>query len=750
MPRRRRRTVLRYRRVRRRRRPIQWKLSEHVSREIFGIFFLGFGVLNFLAIQNNAGSFGVFWNTNFLTPLFGIGSYIAPIICLIIGLSLLLTDKVQYAAGRVVGVAALILSSLGLIQLSAPMDTFFESSKEFGGYIGFSVDFLFFLLFGETATAIMMSILAITSLLLIFNISFRELFGFFRESATPEKTVRVKPEKMSIPEALLTPLARGLKEKREDLELNIIRGDEQEKKLAGISAKPAKPATQKSDNKPLIGEQQKVDYSQYKIPPLDVLSTDPENPIHDDDQLVEHAEIIRRKLEQFTIPVTMKDAHVGPTVIQYTLKPAEDVKLSKITTLKNDLCLALSAQAIRIEAPIPGKGLVGIEVPSRERSIVHLGSILRLSTFQSTGGDLKFVLGRDVSGHPVFSDLTKMPHLLIAGQTGSGKSIGINAILISFLFQHSPETLRMIMIDPKRVELTNYNGIPHLLTPVITEPDKALQALKWAVSEMNRRYKELARLGKRNIDEYNRSQPETVMPFVVIVIDELADLMMAASREIEATICRIAQLARATGIHLVIATQRPSVDVITGLIKANIPTRIAFTVTTGIDSRTIIDAIGAEDLIGQGDMLYLPSDLAKPIRLQGAFVSTKEIEKVIHFIKLNSPTGVKYDDEVTADHSDVPVPGLATFKLGEDGETSDNDLERAIQAIREGKKASASYLQRRLSFGYAKAARILDQLEEMGMIGPSNGAKPRAIFITEETEVPMSNETKTAETLNNT
>ncbi len=739
-----------YQRVRRRRRrhlkPVEWNISSHVSREISGIFFLGFSALNFLSLENNAGSFGQVWYDKVLQPLFGVGAFLAPVFCLAVGLALLLTKKIQFAMGRVLGLFLFIVSALGLIELSAPMNSLFESSRQFGGYIGFSSNFLLFMIFGSTGTTVIMMSLAIISLLLIFNISFTEIFSFFRDmlSSSEEPLSQKKKIAAEIEKELFEPLVRSIRDKKkseESFELNIVRGDQ------SVTLPPAPPrrkgvggessiSKNTSTEKPLIDAQPTVDYSNYEFPELSFLNTDDVSKGYNDDQLVQNAEIIRRKLEQFSLPVTMKDAHVGPTVIQYTLKPAEDVKLSKITTLKNDLCLALSAQAIRIEAPIPGKGLVGIEVPAQERMIVHLGSIVRSPIFAQEKSNLTMVLGRDVSGHPVVADLAAMPHLLVAGQTGSGKSIAINSFLVSLLYQHSPKTLRLIMIDPKRVELTNYNGIPHLLTPVITEPDKALQGLKWAVSEMNRRYKELASHSKRNIDEYNKAFPDNPLPFIVIIIDELADLMMAASKEIEATICRIAQLARATGIHLIIATQRPSVDVITGLIKANIPTRIAFTVATGIDSRTIIDAIGAEDLIGQGDLLLLASNMAKPMRLQGAYVSTKEVEKVIAFIKLRSPTGVQYDDSITSEHDDVPIPGLSSFKLaGEDGEvTGENDLERAIQAIKEGRKASASYLQRRCSFGYAKAARILDQLEEMGLIGPSNGAKPRSIFMSEENE----------------
>ena len=748
-----------YQRVRRRRRrrqkPVEWNISSHVSREISGIFFLGFSALNFLSLENNAGSFGQVWYDKVLQPIFGVGAFLAPVFCLAVGLALLLTKKIQFAMGRVLGLFLFIVSALGLIQLSAPMNSLFESSRQFGGYVGFSADFLLFMIFGTTGTTVIVMSLAIISLLLIFNISFTEIFSFFADlftSSSEQPSAQKKKIAAEVEKELFEPLVRSIREKKkaeESFELNIVRGDQ------NATPPPAKEGAggrasvkNTSAEKPLIDAQPSVDYSNYEFPELSFLNTDDTSKGYNDDQLVQNAEIIRRKLEQFGLPVTMKDAHVGPTVIQYTLKPAEDVKLSKITTLKNDLCLALSAQAIRIEAPIPGKGLVGIEVPAQERMIVHLGSLIRSPIFSQEKNNLTMVLGRDVSGHPMVGDLTGMPHLLVAGQTGSGKSIAINSFLVSLLYQHSPKTLRLIMIDPKRVELTNYNGIPHLLTPVITEPDKALQGLKWAVSEMNRRYKELASHSKRNIDEYNKAFPENPLPFIVIIIDELADLMMAASKEIEATICRIAQLARATGIHLIIATQRPSVDVITGLIKANIPTRIAFTVATGIDSRTIIDAIGAEDLIGQGDFLYLASNMAKPMRLQGAYVSTKEVEKVIHFIKLRSPTGVQYDDSITSEHDDVPIPGLSSFKLsGEDGEiTGENDLERAIQAIKEGRKASASYLQRRCSFGYAKAARILDQLEEMGLIGPSNGAKPRTIFMSSEnesttvTEAPVSAE----------
>jgi len=738
----RRRTYVRRRRTRKK--TLQFKISEKVSREISSIFFLGFALLNFLALRSDAGTIGQIWNETILIPIFGLGSFIVPAFSLIIGLVLLFSKKVSFAFGRSTGIALLIISTLGLVQLSAPIETMFESASRYGGYIGFTSNFILYLAFGSTGATIVLSATALVSLLLIFNISFAEIFRFVGEFfiGTDEEENEKTSKKLTAKERKL----------EKEFELNIVRREDQKgetilgRNINEFPDAKKEPPTKKQERvvpmktsekeaeEFLMDKKPKVDYSDYELPEMSFLNLDSKQTDYADDQLVQNAEIIRRKLNQFGIKVIMKDAHVGPTVIQYTLKPAEDVKLSKITSLKNDLALALSARAVRIEAPIPGKGLVGIEIPTHKRSLVQLGNLIRSPIFQKESGDLKMVMGRDVSGNPIIADLTQMPHLLVAGQTGSGKSIAINSFIISLLYQHSPETLRIILIDPKRVELTNYNKIPHLLTPVITEPDKALQSLKWTVSEMNRRYKELARHGKRNIDEYNASFPENRIPFIVIIIDELADLMMAASKEIEATVCRIAQMARATGIHLIIATQRPSVDVITGLIKANIPTRIAFTVATGIDSRTIIDSIGAEDLLGKGDMLYLASNMAKPLRVQGSFISTREIEKVIHSIKLNSPTGIQYDDTITEEHKDVIIPGLRHGKGMITHGSGDSDLERAIQAIREGKKASASFLQRRCSFGYAKAARLLDQLEEMGLVGPSNGAKPRAIFISDEVE----------------
>ncbi len=434
----------------------------------------------------------------------------------------------------------------------------------------------------------------------------------------------------------------------------------------------------------------------------------------------------------------MHEVHVGPTVIQYTLRPNEGIKLSKITALKNDLALALAAKAVRIEAPIPGKSLVGIEVPNDHRSLVHLREILESKEYKEIRSNLRLPLGRDVSGKPMCGDLASMPHLLIAGATGSGKSVGMNTFLISLLYQNSPADLKLILVDPKRVELNSYNGIPHLLTPVVTDPGKAAIALRWAVAEMNRRYQLFAENRHRNIEDYNTCQEvheegrempgHQKMPVIVIVIDELADLMMAAGKEVEASICRIAQMARAVGMYLVVATQRPSVDVITGLIKANIPARIAFMVSSSVDSRTILDGIGAEDLLGKGDMLYLPGGMSKPVRIQGIYISSKEIERVTNNIKISAAPN--YLDEITSPKvASAAVAGIPASTFGDEEEDDENLYQQAIQVVTESRKASASLLQRRLKVGYARAARLLDMMEQNGMIGPVNGAKARDIYV---------------------
>ncbi len=436
---------------------------------------------------------------------------------------------------------------------------------------------------------------------------------------------------------------------------------------------------------------------------------------------------IEKTLESFGISARVVEVNLGPAVTQYAIEVGLGTKLSKITALSNDLALALAAPTgqIRIEAPIPGRSLVGIELPNRAPEFVTLRKMLESDIMEKAKSKIQVALGLDVSGRPISYDLGKMPHLLIAGSTGSGKSVCINAFIASILFRASPSEVKLILIDPKRVELTQYNGIPHLLTPVIVEIEKVLSALKWAMSEMDRRYKLFAEVGVRNIEGYNEMSGFQALPYIVIFIDELADIMLIAPVEVEDTVTRIAQMARATGIHLVVSTQRPSVDVITGLIKANIPARISFAVSSMIDSRVIIDGPGAEKLLGKGDMLFIPPDQAKPTRIQGAFVSDAEVRKLIDFLKQQG-VAPQYTEEVTT----MPVGQIRGKKLsGVTGsEARDELFDEAIKVITQHDKASASLLQRRLSVGYARAARILDELELAGIIGPGDGAKPRDVL----------------------
>ena len=455
----------------------------------------------------------------------------------------------------------------------------------------------------------------------------------------------------------------------------------------------------------------------WEQPPLELLSDD--QAASDPGDTGRNTEIIERTLANFNIVAKVENVNVGPSVTQYEIRPEPGVKLNQITALDNDLALALAAHPIRIEAPIPGKSTVGIEVPNPRKANVRLRKIFGSPRWKKSGA-LPLALGLDVSGNQIITDLATMPHLLIAGATGSGKSIGINTILTSLLYTHSPKHLRLLLVDPKRVELTLYNDIPHLIAPVIVDAPKVVNALKWVVSEMERRYRLFQEHGVKNIIEFNKAHPKETLPYLVVVVDELADLMAVSGKAVEATIVRVAQLARATGIHLVIATQRPSVDVITGLIKANFPSRMAFTVTSGTDSRTILDMTGAETLLGQGDMLFLPGNVSKPVRVQGAFVETKEIKRLTDFLKgKGTPT---YDESIT----EAPSRGGGG---GGDGNSDDPLYEEARTEVIRSRKASASLLQRRLKVGYARAARLLDMLEENGVIGPGDGAKAREILV---------------------
>jgi len=493
----------------------------------------------------------------------------------------------------------------------------------------------------------------------------------------------------------------------------------------GVAVKPAVSQTLEQKLVSNMPGETKV----WKYPDMDIL-TDTVSGKAERGDIKGNAATIEQTLESFGIQARVVEVNLGPAVTQYALEVALGTKLSKITALERDMALALAAPTgtIRIEAPIPGRSLVGIELPNRAPEFVSLRKTMESDTMKKHHSKLAVSLGLDVSGKSNVADLAKMPHVLIAGQTGSGKSVAINAFLCSILLRASPSEVKFILVDPKRVELTGYNNIPHLLTPVIVEPEKVISALRWLMGEMDRRYKLFAQAGVRNIDGYNEMSGFQALPFIVLVIDELADVMLFSPVEVEDSITRIAQMSRATGIHMVLSTQRPSVDVITGLIKANIPCRIAFAVASQVDSRVILDGPGAEKLLGRGDMLYLPPEQAKPIRIQGAFISDKDTTALVTFLK-NQGVTPQYTEEVTA----MPKPGTTTV-AGVEGEF-DEFFKQAVEVVCQYDRASASLLQRRLSIGYARAARILDQLQAAGVVGPPEGSKAREVLVRDPQDI---------------
>lgn len=732
----RRRKSLRSTRSRRRTRPaINIKVAPSLAREIWAIIYLAVGILTVLSLQGAFGIIGDAW-VSLLKPILGWGVYVIPGIFILVSLLMFFSKKVKFGAARVLGLLLFMVAVLSIFHLSVPIEQIhdYASLGMYGGYTGFVTNFLLLevLGIGRIAAAIIFVAMFLVSVVLVFEVSIMEVLSFL----IPRFQIEVvKPQKEK--------LSKKSDDKGEDEDTDedepeitihktqikkdeVIYEDEDEggeTQRIMINEQKAKAITEELSASEKSAE--KAEELEWEFPSLDLLKSGDSNVTVDDKILVENADKIKKKLSQFGIDVSMHEVNVGPTVLQYTLKPHEAVKLSKITTLKNDIALALAAERVRIEAPIPGKSLVGIEVPNAYRATVFMKEILESPEFRDAKSKLTLPLGRSVSGRVIVDDLEMMPHLLIAGATGSGKSVAMNAFLISMLYQNSPQDLKLIMIDPKRVELNSYNNIPHLLTPVIQDPEKAAVSLRWVVAEMTRRYAELSNHRVRNIREFNELPDVGKLPRILVVVDELADLMMAAGKEVEAAICRIAQMARAVGIHLIIATQRPSVDVITGLIKANIPARISFAVSSQIDSRTILDGMGAEDLLGKGDMLYLPSGMSKPMRIQGIFISTEEIERVTNRIKLTIKPD--YDETITSNATArQKLSGVPDSHAGMD----DDDLyEEAFKLVMETRKASASLLQRRLKVGYARAARLLDILEENGVIGPADGAKPRKILV---------------------
>jgi S-DNA-T family DNA segregation ATPase FtsK/SpoIIIE len=716
----------------------EFNLDDKAKRSISIVFLLVFGLVSLLGLFNLSGHFGLFIS-KWLTLIFGFGKWLAPLIFLY--WAFILIRKTQRPAK--------FTDYFGLFLLFISYQTlfhFFIKTAEWesavaagsgGGYIGLYLSKLFFYIFGFWGGVLVLIALLLIALVLMFNTSLDRMVGresffakifrpfglffknLFSSSADEEENDEAAGQKL-VAEAREEALSAWHK-KEVPAKLEKIAEEEEEEEADEIT----KPIVKKEGKQ----IQEKIVWPKRSIKidmPLELLNNKFTKAIGGDTEA--NGLKIKKTLEKFGIEVEMGETKVGPTVTQYAFRPAEGVKLSRITTLNNDLSLALAAHPIRIEAPIPGKSLVGIEVPNRAKAIVGLREILEDDAFKARKNNLFVALGKDVAGTAWLYDLTKMPHLLVAGATNSGKSVCLNAIIVSLLYQNNPDDLRFIMVDPKRVELPTYNGIPHLLTPVITDVNKTINALKWCLNEMERRYDVLNKAGKRNIQSYNTVSGAEKMPYIVFIIDELADFMMTAGKDMEAAIIRLAQMSRAIGIHLILATQRPSVDVITGLIKANVPTRIAFSVASLVDSKTILDSSGAEKLLGQGDMLFMSAEFSKPKRIQGAYLSDEEINDVVNYIKDKS--GVAEYLEGVTDRQKVG----GNAGVGLDGNHGDEDelFEEAKELIVKAGKASTSMLQRRLSIGYGRAAKILDMLEEAGIIGPSNGAKPREVMISPE------------------
>jgi S-DNA-T family DNA segregation ATPase FtsK/SpoIIIE len=716
------------------------KLDKRAKKSIWIIIILALGLISLLGLFNLSGRFGQFLSDN-LALAFGWGKWAWPLILLAWGWLLYKGKQYHINFFNYFGLFLLFVSYQTLFHFFIK-DVNQKSSvlEHFGGgYVGYYLSMFFHNILGGAGGLIVLAGLFFISLILIFNTSLHRLFGPESELAKASRSVTHFFQKIFGRSEPLLPTTEEEEffdeEEEEHLQKVSMWGNDKNAKESSKNLVTASNAVFKekviSDLEGKVKPAKVTEKNIFKTRsvkidlPLDLLNRQTGQAQSGD--IDKNSLVIQHTLEKFGIPVEMGASSVGPTVTQYTFKPAEGIKLSRITALSNDLSLALAAHPIRIEAPIPGKSLVGIEVPNKTKAIVGLREILEDRAFKTRNNNLLVALGKDVAGANWLYDITKMPHLLVAGATNSGKSVCLNAIIASLLYQNSAETLRFIMVDPKRVELPAYNGIPHLLTPVITEVSKTINALKWCLNEMDRRYDMLNKAGKKNIQSYNAVSKEK-LPFIVFVIDELADLMVAAARDIEGSIIRLTQMSRAVGIHLVLATQRPSVDVITGLIKANIPARIAFSVASAIDSKTILDCSGAEKLLGKGDMLFSAAEMSKPKRLQGAFLSDEEITKLTDYIKEHSGEA-EYIEGVTERQKVSGVAGV-----GLDGTFGDEDelMQQAKEIVIGMGRASTSLLQRRLRIGYGRAASILDALEEAGIVGPSNGSKPREILVSQE------------------
>lgn len=650
-----------------------------------------------------------------LTSLFGFFTFLIPIVCVLVALFILQMKNSLSKPNISIGFIVFTISILGLFQ---------------SGVVGHDLFFYISSLLGSLLTILLFALGVFIGFVVCMNLSFTEIGMFLVDT--------VKGAGSGIGKGVV-PLLKTKDKFTTDMQPMKIKGLDEDVKISEAKvetvAGPAKSAA------PMMPPQKKgalpeemilnkpLEMGMWEYPPFSLLAQDKEKK-RDTGDVKRIAGTIERTLQSFGVKANVAEINVGPSVTQYAIRIPEGTKLTKITTLSNDLALATEAPGgqIRIEAPIPGRSLVGIEIPNKSLEFVSLRTMLESKKMQETKSKLAVPLGLNVSGDVVVADISKMPHTLIAGTTGSGKSVMVNAFISSILFRASPSEVKFIMIDPKRVELTGYNDIPHLLSPVIVEADQSVSALKWALKEMDKRYTKFAEAGVKNIDSYNELAGFQAIPYIVIVMDELADLMALAPVEVEDSIARLAQMARATGIHLVLATQRPSVDVITGLIKANIPCRIAFNVSSGIDSKVIIDGPGAEKLLGKGDMLFVPPDQAKPARIQGTFVSDQDVKRLVNFIK-SKGIPIEYTAEVIQQAVNIKGRGgVVANGTGGDG-GHDELFDQAVRMISQHEKASASLLQRRLQIGFNRAARLLEQLEEAGVVGPADGSKPRDVLV---------------------
>ncbi len=700
---------------------------------IAAIIFFVFALFFLMSAFNMTGIAGKFIYDK-LYYLLGIGYILLPALLILLGYSFVKSQTPDIGWRSVISAIMFLLSGLGLIDVAGGSPT---TASRYGGLLGEILSTPLVSLFDVYASIVFLGAILIISILVIFNEKLdlapllKKFWDFIRNKKTPTSQQPLEMEASTFDEN---------QDVEKEEELKETTGEKIKKALGMKKDEDESVSVENSDEEEIPIKKRKSGLiSTYVSPPLSLLEEDQGKPNTGD--IKANANIIKRTLLNFGIEVEMDEITIGPTVTRYALKPAEGMKLSRIIALQNDLSLALAAHPIRIEAPIPGKSLVGIEIPNRSKSLVGLATLLADDKFQNSSKPLTIALGRNIGGKSVFGNLAKMPHCLVAGTTGSGKSVTIHSMITSLLYRNGPDDLKFILIDPKRVELTLYNNIPHLLTPVITEAKKTILALKWAAKEMDRRYDILEAESVRDIESYHNniwnsskkfSNTDDTgldrLPYIIIIIDELADIMSSYPRELESAIVRLAQMSRAVGIHLIISTQRPEVNIITGLIKANIPARVALKVSSQVDSRTILDAGGAEKLLGAGDMLYSSGE-AQPERLQSAFISETEVKKIVQYL------ADRYKDEILGEitltsgsiSADKSIFESA-LESGENLEDDDELYEEARMCVMEAGKASTSYLQRKLKLGYARAARLMDKLEERGVIGPGDGAKPREVL----------------------